>query len=137
MISARPRRPNGKRVARRWTFAEMRAEWPESNLPTELWDGEPIMSPAPSFLHQQIVDRFHDDRARTPATSGAGRSSGGGTRDVFCGGTLRGVKNHLDYIFKLGCTSIWLSPVFENVVDPHSYHGYGIQSYLRIENAFR
>jgi len=26
----------------------------------ELWDGELIMSPAPSFFHQKIVDRFHD-----------------------------------------------------------------------------
>ena len=38
----------------------MVAELEESNLPTELWDGELIMSPAPSFFHQQIVDRFHD-----------------------------------------------------------------------------
>ena len=45
---------------RRWTFAELAAELPESNLPTELWDGELVMSPAPSFFHQQIVDRFHD-----------------------------------------------------------------------------
>ena len=45
---------------RRWTFDELVAELPESNLPTELWDGELIMSPAPSFLHQKIVDRFHD-----------------------------------------------------------------------------
>lgn len=33
---------------------------PESNLPTELWDGELITSPAPSFFHQQIVVQFHD-----------------------------------------------------------------------------
>jgi len=45
---------------RRWTFDELVAELPESNLPTELWDGELVMSPAPSFLHQKIVDRFHD-----------------------------------------------------------------------------
>ncbi len=38
----------------------MVAELPESNVPTELWDGELIRSPAPSFFHQQIVDRFHD-----------------------------------------------------------------------------
>jgi Uma2 family endonuclease len=45
---------------RRWTFDEMVAELPESNLPVELWDGEIIMSPTPSFFHQEIVDRFHD-----------------------------------------------------------------------------
>ena len=55
---AKPAPASGKN--RRWTFDELVAELPESNAPTELWDGELVMSPAPSFLHQQIVDRFHD-----------------------------------------------------------------------------
>src|SRR5688572_6167518 len=38
----------------------MVAELAESNQAVELWDGELIMSPTPSFFHQQIVDRFHD-----------------------------------------------------------------------------
>ena len=38
----------------------MVAELPESNQPIELWDGEIVTSPTPSFFHQQIVDRFHD-----------------------------------------------------------------------------
>ena len=38
----------------------MMAELPETNQPTELWDGELISFPAPSFFHQQIVARFHD-----------------------------------------------------------------------------
>ena len=38
----------------------MVAELEESNLPTELWDGELIRSPAPSFFHQQIVGRFYE-----------------------------------------------------------------------------
>jgi glycosidase len=88
------------------------------------------------FIYFLLVDRFHDDKARTPATSGAARAPGGGTRDTFCGGTLRGVKDHIDYILNLGCTSIWLSPVFENVADPHSFHGYGIQNYLSIDPRF-
>jgi Uma2 family endonuclease len=33
---------------------------PETNQPTELWDGQLVMSPAPSFFHQEVVDRFHD-----------------------------------------------------------------------------
>jgi Uma2 family endonuclease len=60
MLTTKPR-PAGKRwQERRWTFDELSAELPESNQPTELWDGELIMSPAPSFFHQEIVDRFHD-----------------------------------------------------------------------------
>jgi hypothetical protein len=31
----------------------------------------------------------------------------------------------------LGCTAIWLSPVFEN--NPESYHDYAIQNYLDVD----
>ena len=60
VIAAKPRPVPAAWKNRRWTFDELVAELPESNLPTELWDGELVMSPAPSFLHQKIVDRFHD-----------------------------------------------------------------------------
>jgi len=33
---------------------------PETNRPTELWDGELIMSPSPSFFHQEVTIRFHE-----------------------------------------------------------------------------
>jgi glycosidase len=88
------------------------------------------------FIYFMLVDRFHDDRVRTSAT-GPGRSVGGGTEDQlgeFCGGTLKGIEAHLDYIAGLGCTALWLSPVFGN--NPHSYHGYAIQNYLEVDAHF-
>jgi Uma2 family endonuclease len=48
-------RPKPKRL---WTFDELSAKMPETNQPTELWDGELIMSPAPRPSHQKIVYRF-------------------------------------------------------------------------------
>jgi Uma2 family endonuclease len=42
-------------AVRRWTYDEFAAQSPESNLPTELWDGEIIMSAAPRPKHQAIV----------------------------------------------------------------------------------
>ena len=44
-----------REAKRLWTYAEMVAELPESNLPTELWDGEIVMSAAPRPAHQVIV----------------------------------------------------------------------------------
>lgn len=44
---------------RRYTYEELVAEMPETNQPCELWDGELIMSPAPSFYHQEITLRFY------------------------------------------------------------------------------
>jgi Uma2 family endonuclease len=37
----------------------MSAAFPEINQPCELWEGEPIVSPAPSFYHQEIALRFY------------------------------------------------------------------------------
>jgi Uma2 family endonuclease len=54
MSIATLQRPKAKR---RWTYDEFAAESPESNLPTELWDGEIIMSAAPRPFHQKIVLR--------------------------------------------------------------------------------
>ena len=39
------------------------------------------------------------------------------------GGDLRGVTQHLDYLQQLGVTSIWMTPVDENL-GAESYHGY-------------
>ena len=54
MATATLRPPKAKR---RWTYDEMAAELPETNQPTELWDGELIMSPSPRPSHQRIVLR--------------------------------------------------------------------------------
>jgi Uma2 family endonuclease len=56
-------KPKARALARRltdrqWTFDELAAEIPETNQPMELWDGELILAPAPSFFHQQIAFRF-------------------------------------------------------------------------------
>ena len=65
------------------------------------------------FIYFAMVDRFHDDQARTPLLQ-PGRSTGINTPDDFFGGKIKGITNHLDYIAGLGCTAIWVSPIFEN-----------------------
>jgi Uma2 family endonuclease len=58
VIAAKPRTTPAKWKKRRWTFDELVAELPESNLPTELWDGELIKAPAPFVPHQKILARL-------------------------------------------------------------------------------
>jgi alpha-amylase len=56
------------------------------------------------------------------------------TPNDFYGGKIRGITRNLDYIAGLGCTAIWLSPVFEN--NPGAYHGYDINNYLDVDPRF-
>ncbi len=85
------------------------------------------------FIYFLMVDRFQDETGR-PVTGGAGRTSGVDTPDAFFGGKIAGITNNLPYIAGLGCTAIWLTPVFENNGD--SYHGYDINDYLSIDPRF-
>ena len=94
------------------------------------------------LIYFLMVDRFHDNLDRKPVQNEQ-RSAGSGSRDQlrrFCGGTLKGIMKNLDYINDLGCTSLWLSPIFENndAPDPNSdkYHGYSITNYLAIDPRF-
>ncbi len=41
-----------------WTYDELLTELPETNQPTELWEGELIMAPSPGALHQRISFRL-------------------------------------------------------------------------------
>lgn len=104
-------------------------------------------------LYFLLVDRFSDaneatrpllDRANpaaarpalpdgTPwrwdrwAESGAGR---------WQGGTLAGVISKLDYLKRLGVTTLWLSPVFKQRGHRDDYHGYGVQDFLDVDLRF-
>ncbi len=87
------------------------------------------------FIYFLMVDRFHDDLLRKPTK--ADHHKGFGTAQQLtktCGGTLRGIIHNLDYIERLGCSALWLSPIFEN--NPESYHGYAIQNYLEVDKRF-
>jgi glycosidase len=85
------------------------------------------------FIYFLLVDRFHDDSPRAPASQ-PGRSLGVQVPDDFYGGKIRGITRNLDYIANLGCTAIWLSPIFEN--NATAYHGYNIKNYLNVDPHF-
>jgi glycosidase len=52
------------------------------------------------------------------------------------GGDLKGVANHLDYIQKLGATTLWMTPVVENDMPDRTEHGYAATNNYVIEKRF-
>lgn len=83
------------------------------------------------FIYFLMVDRFHDGKPH-PAVNQPQRSQGFAAPSAFYGGRIQGITQNLDYIANLGCTAIWLSPVFET----NAYHGYDISNYLSIDPRF-
>ncbi len=49
------------------------------------------------------------------------------------GGDIQGIKNSLDYLSKLGFTSVWLNPVLENNMTQVSYHGYSTTDFYKVD----
>ena len=49
------------------------------------------------------------------------------------GGDLRGMINSIDYIYDLGYTAVWPTPVLINDMPQGSYHGYAITDYHKVD----
>jgi glycosidase len=49
------------------------------------------------------------------------------------GGDIQGIIQSLGYLQQLGITSLWINPLVENNMPQHSYHGYAITDYYKID----
>lgn len=88
------------------------------------------------FIYFLMLDRFNDGKDRPPFTPNITPDREDRDGELWQGGNLRGVLEKLDYIKGLGCTSIWLSPIFKNRMEMNTYHGYGIQNFLDVDPRF-
>lgn len=70
-------------------------------------------------IYQLMVDRFNGGWQNTSTSV-----------NDFCGGTIRGIIDRLDYIKALGCYAIMLSPVFKTETF-HGYHTLNITNHLK------
>lgn len=52
------------------------------------------------------------------------------------GGDMQGVINHLDYLQKMGATTLWMTPVIENDMPNRTEHGYAFTDHYVIEKRF-
>jgi glycosidase len=98
-----------------------------------------ITTPFPSpqdwrdvWIYFLMLDRFNRGDGKSPASMPYDKPSG-----EFQGGTFNGVRDRLNYIKDLGAGAIWLSPALKNrQSDRGTFHGYGIQDFLRPEPRF-
>jgi glycosidase len=83
-----------------------------------------------------MIDRFHDGESQeiTLYQPQSNKQSEQSWLMQRHGGTFQGIIAQLHYIKNLGCTAIWLSPVFENY--ENSYHGYAINNFLNTDPRF-
>ncbi len=78
------------------------------------------------ILYFVITDRFFGQDKRTVAVSDT----------KIHGGTLDGIVEKLDYLLELGVTTIWVTPVYENIDqagESEPYHYYWPQNFEKID----
>jgi glycosidase len=101
---------------------------------------------AKEILYFLLVDRFSDGHLETPYNPETdyenalrdeqGRAQWEKHRNLWNGGTLKGLTGQLDYLKNLGVTAIWISPVLQQVAFQDTYHGYGTQNFLQVDSHF-
>ena len=72
-------------------------------------------------IYHLLIDRFNGGWQVPPKSE-----------NVFCGGTLQGVTDKLDYIKDMGFTAIMLSPIFKSA----NYHGYHTLNFDEVDPHF-
>ena len=97
------------------TFAASAAQWRERSI------------------YQILTDRFaRTDGSTTAPCNTADR--------VYCGGTFKGIQDHLDYIQGMGFDAIWISPVTAQLRGEtaygYAYHGYWQRDLYEINSNF-
>jgi glycosidase len=99
------------------------------------------------FIYEIMPDRFSDG---DPSNDNPPQSPGLLDRSksrYYHGGDLQGIINHLSYLKELGATTIWLTPVYDNVNHLNErerydhqpitdYHGYGAVDFYGVEEHF-
>ncbi|HEY5242592.1 MAG TPA: alpha-amylase family glycosyl hydrolase [Polyangiaceae bacterium] len=84
-------------------------------------------------IYQLIVDRFFDGDVNNDFNVEPGSLA------QYQGGDWKGIEDHLDYLQALGVTTLWISPIVQNVdsdADIDAYHGYWQQDLTQVNPHF-
>jgi glycosidase len=106
-------------------------EEPRIIRPDETWDFRD------EIIYQIVVDRFANGDESNDELDGIGTEPDDLARHQ--GGDWAGVLAQLDYLERLGVTTLWLSPIVDNVPrngDQDGYHGYWARDFTRVNARF-
>lgn len=87
---------------------------------------------AGTVWYQIFPERFRNGNKSNDPAGTRSWKRGPVTNHEFYGGDLKGIIDGLDHIANLGCTGIYLTPIFASP----SVHKYDTEDYLRIDPAF-
>ncbi len=87
-------------------------------------------------IYLLMPDRFANGNPANDTVAGLGDVTDRSVPGARHGGDLAGMRQHLDYIADMGFTMVWPTPLLENRQPQHSYHGYALTDYYRIDPRF-
>ncbi len=84
-------------------------------------------------IYLVMPDRFSNGNPENDNMPGMLEKANRNKHDGRHGGDIQGIINHLDYIYDMGFTALWVNPVLENNMPAYSYHGYAITDYYNVD----
>lgn len=91
---------------------------------------------AEDVLYLLMPDRFANGDPGNDNIAGMREIANRQDPDGRHGGDMRGIRNQISYLEKLGITGLWINPLLENNMPRYSYHGYAITDFYRIDPRF-
>lgn len=91
---------------------------------------------AADTMYLILTDRFADGDLSNDHPSGKLGDVDRGNPTAWHGGDYRGIEKHLDYLQKLGVTTVWITPAYESRGEPHAYHGYDATDMYAVDPHF-
>jgi len=82
-------------------------------------------------IYLVMTDRFADGNPNNDEPEYAPDAPRG-----WHGGDFTGIRQHLDYLQKLGVTTLWTTPILSNGSMPDSYHGYAAIDLYAVDSHF-
>lgn len=104
----------------------------------ELKDREPNSASRKGFDGSDVIylitpDRFVNGNPANDSVATEKELPNRANKNGIHGGDIQGIKNSLDYLSKMGFTSVWLNPVLENNMSRVSYHGYSTTDFYKVD----